>query len=105
MTKYVLFYKDGTVPATAQEMTTLMQAWQTWVDGLGAIVFDPGNPFGPATTLTATSTVSNGGSSAIKGYMIFTAANLVAATALAQDCPHRTINGGTIEVYETLPIG
>ena len=104
MAKYVLVYKDGTAPATTQERAVLMQAWRTWVGGLGAVVLDPGNPFGAAATITAAGAVSDGSASAIKGYMIFTAANLAAATEMAQGCPHRIINDGTIEVYETLPI-
>jgi hypothetical protein len=104
MAKYVLVYKDGTAPASAQERAVLMQAWRTWVGGLGAAVLDPGNPFGPAATITAPGAVSDGSASAIKGYMIFTAASLATATELARGCPHRIFNGGTIEVYETLPI-
>jgi hypothetical protein len=102
--KYVLLYAGGTVPASTHDRAALMQAWRIWVGGLGAAVIDPGNPFGPAMTIAATGIVGNGSTTAIKGYMIFTANSLVAAVELARGCPHRTFNGGTIEVYETLPI-
>lgn len=104
MAKYVLVYKAGNIPAAASDRAVLMQAWRTWVGSLGAAVLDPGNPFGPSMTIAATGTPDDVGPSGIKGYMIFTAASLAAATALAQGCPHRAINGGIIEVYETLPI-
>lgn len=104
MAKYILVYKNGTAPASTQEIATLMRTWRTWVDGLGAVVLDPGNPFGPSMTIAADGTVNNDGLSQVKGYMIFTAANLAAATELARGCPHRIINGGVIEVYEALPI-
>lgn len=82
MAKYVLVYNGGNTPASMQDRAVLMQAWRDWVGGLGSVVLDPGNPFGPSTAIATAGAVSE----------------------LAQGCPHRTINVGTIEVYETLPI-
>lgn len=104
MAKYVLVYNGGNTPASMQDRAVLMQAWRDWVGGLGSVVLDPGNPFGPSTAIATAGAVSEKGQSELKGYMIFTAESLAAATELAQGCPHRTINVGTIEVYETLPI-
>jgi hypothetical protein len=102
--KYVLVYTSGGVPASVQDRAVLMQAWRVWVGSLGSAVVDPGNPFGPSMTVAPDSSSGDGGSSELRGYMIFSADSLAAATILAQGCPYRTHNGGTIEIYETLPI-
>lgn len=81
-----------------------MRAWREWVDGLGSVVVDPGNPFGPAMAVAPDGPIDHGGSYALKGYMIFTAESLAAAAELARGCPHRAILAGAIEIYETLPI-
>ncbi len=108
MTKYILVYKGGSAPTVAADRATLMQAWRDWVGGLGGAAIDPGNPFSPSLALTPGGAVSNGGPSALRGYMIFSADNLAAAAALAQGCPHLTTYGtaiaGTVEIYEALPI-
>lgn len=81
-----------------------MRAWREWVGGLGPVVIDPGNPFGSTLAVAHDGTIVDGGTTELRGYMIFTAADLSAATVLARGCPHRTILAGIIEVYETLPI-
>jgi hypothetical protein len=108
MTKYILVYKGGSAPTSADDRATLMQAWRDWVGGLGEATVDPGNPFGPALAVAPGGAVSDGGPSELRGYMIFSADNLAAAAELAKGCPHLTTYGtaiaGTVEIYEALPI-
>lgn len=102
--KYVLVYKGGNLPTSANARIPLMQAWRRWVGGLGSAAIDAGNPFGSSARLASEGSASGGGSSELKGYVIFSAESLAAATAIARGCPHLTIAGGAVEIYETLPI-
>ena len=103
MATYVLAYTGGSEPASEEEGQAVMAAWIAWFGSLGDAVVDGGNPFGPATTIAADGTVTEGGASGLSGYSIITAADLAAATALAQGCPQLAA-GGAIEVYETFDV-
>ncbi len=48
-------------------------------------------------------TTSDGGRSTLGGYSIFRAGNLAAASKLVKDCPQLK-RGGTVEVYEIIPM-
>ena len=104
MRKYVLLYSAGQIPIVGPARDKLMQAWRDWVNGLDPAVIDRGNPFGSSMTIAVDGLASDADASGVKGYMIFTANSLAAATELARNCPHRTTVGGSIEIYETIPI-
>ena len=100
MTKYLLGYHGGGMPATPEEGTKVMAAWNDWYARLGAAIVDGGAPTGASRTIAANGNVSNGGgSNPLTGYTVIEAASLDAATALAKDCPIRA-SGGSIEVCE-----
>lgn len=103
MGTYVLIYIGGSEPASEEEGKAVMDAWIAWFGTLGDAVIDGGNPFGPAVTVSSDGTVTDGGSSRAGGYSILRAADLAAAAALAQGCPHLAA-GGTVEVYETFEV-
>ena len=96
MANYVFIYKGGGVPESEEEWQRVMQAWMSWLGGLGGAVVDAGAPFG------ASSSVGNGGTSGLTGYSIVTAGSLDEATAKAGSCPILEAPGGSVEVYETL---
>jgi len=87
MKKYILVYKGGSPPTSAEDRAALMQAWRGWVGGLGQAAIDPGNPFGPSMAGAPAGAVS---------------------AELAKGCPHLTTYGtaiaGAVEIYEALPI-
>jgi hypothetical protein len=100
MAKFVYVYAGGRRAETPEAQEQQMQAWTTWIAGLGDAVTDVGNPFG------ASATVKPGGSSAgnlsgLGGYSIIEAESLDAATAKADGCPILN-SGGAVEVYEAL---
>ena len=64
---------------------------------------DAGNPFGPGSTVAANGSVTDGGASKLTGYSIIEADSLSAAASQAKGCPVLT-SGGSIEVYEAMPI-
>lgn len=103
MANYLLAYKGGTMAQTDAEREAAMAAWGSWLGGLGAAIVDAGNPFGPAKTVAADGSVADGASAGLSGYTIITAEDLTAAAALAQGCPVFA-GGGSVEVYETIPI-
>jgi hypothetical protein len=94
---YMLAYKGGAMASTDAEREAAMAAWGKWFGELGPAIVDAGNPFGPSASL------GNGASSGLTGYSILTADSLDAATELAKGSPVLT-HGGSVEVYETIPI-
>ena len=99
MSKYVLVYKGGQMAETEQAQQAAMEAWGAWFGSLGAAVVDGGAPFGPSAAVGG----GGGASSGLTGYSILEAADLGAATKLAEGCPVLA-DGGAVDVYETIPM-
>ncbi|HZC71476.1 MAG TPA: YciI family protein [Jatrophihabitans sp.] len=100
MAKFVYVYAGGSRAETPDAQDQQMQAWMSWLAGLGDAVTDTGAPFGASVT------VKSGGSaagtvSALGGYTIVEAESLDAAAGKADGCPILA-SGGTVEVYEAL---
>ena len=98
----------GDTPATnvagrdAVRAVSQMQEWVAWFGTLGNSVVDMGNAFGASSTVTNGS-ASDGGASKLGGYSIITAESLGEATKKADGCPVLR-SGGSVEVYEALPM-
>jgi hypothetical protein len=103
MTKFVFAYRGGSAPATKEEQDAVMSAWMGWFGQLGAAIVDGGAPFGPSNTIAAGGGVAGGGASALTGYSVVEAADLAAATEMGKGCPVLA-SGGTVEVYESMPM-
>jgi len=104
MTDYLLLYNGGGMPETEEEQAAVMQAWNTWMEGLGAALKDGGNPFSPgaAKTIGADGSIRDGDGTAT-GYSIIQADSLDGAADLAKGCP--VLEGGaSITVYETVSV-
>lgn len=104
MAKYLLAYSGGSMPETPAEQQKVMEQWMAWFGEMGSAVVDGGSPLAPSATIRPNGTVSEGGSGAISGYSILEAGDADQATKMAQGCPLLNA-GGTIEVYEALPMG
>jgi hypothetical protein len=103
MANYVLAYTGGGMAQTDEERQAAMAAWGSWFGTLGAAIVDAGNPFGPSATVATGGGVSEGGASSLTGYSVISADSLAAASALAGGCPVLA-SGGSVEVYETIPV-
>jgi len=103
MANYVMVYKGGGVPQTAEAQQATLAAWNSWYENIGEAVVDGGNPFGASSAVATDGTVSEGGPSGLAGYTIVTADDLATATELAKSCPILT-DGGSVEVYETFQV-
>ena len=102
MAKFVFTYSGGgEMPESPAERDAVMAAWTSWFQGMGAAVLDMGNPFGHATTVSATGT-KDGATSGVTGYSIVEAADLSSAAGLASACPILSAPGGAVEVHEAL---
>jgi hypothetical protein len=102
MANYLLAYKGGSMARTDAEREETMKRWGGWFGGLGQAVVDAGNPFGPSTSV-AQNGGGGGASSNLSGYSILTAGSLADAAQLAKDCPVIAA-GGSVDIYETIPI-
>jgi hypothetical protein len=100
---YVVVYKGGGMPDTEAEREKVMAAWGQWFGSLGQALVDGGNPFGPSSTINTDGSTRDGAASGLTGYSILKADSLSAATSLAKGCPMLT-SGGSVEIYETLPV-
>jgi hypothetical protein len=103
MSQYLLAYRGGGMAQTEEEQAASMAAWGAWFETLGSAIVDAGNPFGPSSSIASDGSTSEGGASGLTGYSIVTADNLDAATTQAKDCPILS-DGGSVEVYEVVPV-
>lgn len=99
MGNYLYAYRGGSGMAETDEARqAAMAAWGAWFGQLGDAIVDPGNPFGPSTS------VGDGApATALTGYTVIKADSLDAASALAAGCPVLA-GGGSVDVYETIPV-
>jgi hypothetical protein len=102
MAKFVYIYTGGQMAETPEAQEAAMQAWGAWFGTLGNAVTDAGNPFSNSATVSSNG-VTDGAAAGAGGYSVITADSLGEAAALAKGCPVLT-GGGTIEVYEAVPM-
>ena len=104
MTNFVLAYRGGPgMAATPEDQEKAMAEWGAWFGTLGAALVDGGNPFGRSRTVHGDGSATDGGEAGLNGYSIVSATDLATASDLAKGCPLLT-GGGTVEVYETVPM-
>jgi hypothetical protein len=105
MAKFVLAYTGGGGMADSPaEQQKVMEAWMNWFGTLGDSVVDGGAPFGPSASIAPDGAVSESPASQLTGYSIVSADSLADATTKAKGCPVLS-SGGSVEVYEALPMG
>ena len=102
MANYLLAYKGGGMAETDAEREAAMAAWGAWFGTLGPAIVDAGNPFGPSAAV-GPGGADGAASSGLSGYSVLSADSLTAATELAKGCPVLA-SGGSVEVYETVPV-
>ena len=102
MANFLLAYKGGTMAETPEAQEAAMQAWMNWFGTIGAAVVDGGAPFGPSTAVKSDGS-TGAATTGLSGYSVLQADSLDAAATLAKGCPVLEI-GGTVEVYEALPM-
>ena len=102
MAKFAFIYHGGGMPEGEEEVAHVMAAWGAWMEGMGTVVVDGGNPFGPSKTVQPDGSVAdNGGVNPASGYTLIEVADMDAALAHAKGCPVLE-SGGTVEVCEAI---
>jgi len=104
MGKYVMAYTGGGTAETPEAQQEAMTQWMNWFGSLGDSIVDMGAPFGPSLTVGPDGSISDRGRAGLTGYSIVTADSLADASDKAKGCPILT-GGGSIEVYEAIPMG
>ena len=105
MSKFLLLYSGGGMPATEAEQAAVIKAWTDWYTALGSAVVDPGNPFTPmAKSIASNGMVSDGPAGTMAtGYTILQAESLDQAAKMAQGCPV-LMGGASISIFETFDV-
>jgi hypothetical protein len=104
MAKFVLTYKGGSSGSTPEEQQKMMSDWMNWFGTIGESLVDPGSPLGQSVEILTDGSVSDRADSELSGYSIIEAADIDAATEHARSCPVLA-SGGSIDLYEAIPIG
>jgi hypothetical protein len=102
MAKFLYLYSGGQMAETPEAQKESMRVWTSWFSGLGESVVAIGEPFGASSTVT-TGGATDGGTSKLGGYSIVNAESLAEAAKKADGCPVLQ-SGGSVEVYEALPM-
>ncbi len=102
MPKYVLTYHGdmSNMPTDPAAIEQVMQAWGAWYETIGEGVVDNGAPFGH-TTAVAPDGSSTDAPAKLSGYTIVNAADMAAATTIAQGCPVLG-DGHTVQISEAI---
>lgn len=100
MTKYILAYHGGGMPASPAEGAKIMEAWNNWYAKIGDKLADGGSAFGKSMTVNSNGSVSQGGgANPLSGYTVVNADSYDAANAIAKGSPILEA-GGSVEVCE-----
>jgi len=102
--KFVLAYQGGGMGEDEAAQQAAMEKWMAWFGSLGDAVLDFGNPFGAGKSIGSSGDVSQTTKAELTGYSILEANDLDDALAKAKGCPVLA-TGGSIDVYEAMPIG
>ncbi|HUY64583.1 MAG TPA: hypothetical protein VMV14_08725 [Acidimicrobiales bacterium] len=104
MAKFLLAYTGGKMGETPEAQQQQMDLWMGWFGSLGEAIVDPGNPLGTSASVSADGSVSDSGRLGLNGYSVITADSLHDAVTKAKGCPVLS-SGGSVDVYEAMPIG
>ena len=109
MKKYLVLYRSTMSAAdimarnTPEQGQAEMAAWMEWAQRAGSAIVDLGSPVGSPRRFTS-DTASTASKTSIGGYSILQAADAQALQALLVGHPHFRAPGGTIEIFEFLPM-
>ena len=102
MKKFVFeYYKENAAEKTPPEA---MDAINKWFGSLGENLVDGGNPFGLDGMAVEKSGASKIENYPCSGYSIVLAENMDAAVEMAKSSPILNSKGGTVRIYEALPM-
>ncbi|NQV06828.1 hypothetical protein HQ535_09760 [bacterium] len=107
MPRFMMVYRGEATDMsqmTPEEGQAVMAKWGVWMEKVGPALTDIGAPFGAGTSVVDDG--STGTAAASTGYSIVEAADLAAATGLADGHPYLSEGAGNyaIGIYELMPV-
>ena len=108
MKKYLVLYQapqsamEQMSKATPEQQKAGMDAWMGWAKKAGSAVVDLGQPCGEGASVNKGAVGRQ--TTNVRGFSILQGESMGDITKLLTDHPHFMIEGGTIEVLETMPI-
>lgn len=102
MAKFLVAYRGGGEPGADAVTDDMMNEWMAWFGSLGSAVTELGNPFTGGTAIASDGSRSSD-TAGLTGYSVIEADDLDAAAAAVAHCPQLKY-GGSVEVYEALPM-
>jgi hypothetical protein len=108
MKKFLVLYctpasaKQQMAQATPEQVKAGMELWTSWMKKNGGAVTDLGAPVEAGKRIEAGS-VSDGDNTTV-GYSIVKSETMITAIKLLHDHPHFHTPGGSIEIFEFLPM-
>ena len=109
MKKFLVLYQaivsapDQMKSATPEQAKAGMDAWMSWAGRVGSGIVDMGSPVAPAAKLTGSGQAA-ASSSQVGGFSILQAESKDALLKHLNNHPHFAAPGGSIEVFEFLPM-
>lgn len=106
MPKYLLTYHGEMnmedMPTDPAAIQAVMAEWGAWYESMGDSLVDGGAPIGPSSAIGASG--PEDAPAQLSGYTIVNAADMAAATAIAQGSPVLA-NGHKVQISETIDMG
>ncbi len=105
MPNYLLTYhgEAGPMPEDHDITEQIMAQWAAWYETIGADLVDGGAPFAFSAALGPDGS-STENPAQLSGYTIVKAADMAAATTIAQGCPVLA-NGHSVQISESIDMG
>jgi len=105
MPRYLITYHGGhPMPTDPENVERMRAAFQSWIEGVGDAMRDPGGPLGPAKTVVSGSTADGQSEASVIGYSVVEASTLDDAVELVSRHPFLG-GGGSLQVSELLVTG
>jgi hypothetical protein len=101
MNSFMLGYFGGSRPNSEEEGRAHMLKWQSWVEGLGDSIVNPGTPLMASKLVTLNGIEEDTNSNAMKGFAVIKAESMDAALEISKTDPFLEI-GGTIRVSQLM---
>jgi hypothetical protein len=107
MSKFMILYRATTsareqmANATPEQMQAGLEAWRTWATKVGYAVADLGSPLAHTTHVGPGAASTEG----VTGYSILEAGSADEVETILDGHPHLAMPGGSVEVFELIPIG
>lgn len=106
MPKYLLTYHGemnmADMPTEPEAVQAVMAEWGAWYESMGAGLVDGGAPIAMSTAIAGSGPTD--APAQLTGYTIVEAADMAAATAIAQGSPVLA-NGHTVQISEAIDMG